>query len=200
MSSQQLAALRAVAGPRELDETLSCLEGNGSNNTRGESAPCCTAGASCSRHREGETTVERARISELELAYKEVWTAEPVVFYQRRVYLRGLLRIARQAADCRELLGHLGVGRAHVVAHSYGGSIALRLARSALSRGGSSSRRRRVPPGRGRQGYHATIEVLPGASTQTVAAALPWFECELPGLVDSHFGDAEAPVTSTPGP
>jgi pimeloyl-ACP methyl ester carboxylesterase len=32
---------------------------------------------------------------------------------------------ARQAADCRTLLRHLGVARAHVVGHSYGGAVAL---------------------------------------------------------------------------
>jgi pimeloyl-ACP methyl ester carboxylesterase len=38
------------------------------------------------------------------------------------------LSIAEQAADCRGLLGALGIDRAHVVGHSYGGVIALQLA------------------------------------------------------------------------
>jgi len=36
--------------------------------------------------------------------------------------------VARQVADCRALLRHLGVARAHVVGHSTGGAIALQLA------------------------------------------------------------------------
>jgi pimeloyl-ACP methyl ester carboxylesterase len=36
--------------------------------------------------------------------------------------------VARQAADCRALLRHLGVESAHVVVHSYGGIVALQLA------------------------------------------------------------------------
>ena len=38
------------------------------------------------------------------------------------------LSIAEQAQDCEALLRHLGVERAHVVGHSYGGVIALQLA------------------------------------------------------------------------
>jgi len=38
------------------------------------------------------------------------------------------LSIAEQAADCRALLGTLGIDRVHVVGHSYGGVIALQLA------------------------------------------------------------------------
>jgi pimeloyl-ACP methyl ester carboxylesterase len=43
------------------------------------------------------------------------------------------LSIAEQAADCRALLGELGIDRAHVVGHSYGGVIALQLALDAPS-------------------------------------------------------------------
>jgi pimeloyl-ACP methyl ester carboxylesterase len=38
------------------------------------------------------------------------------------------LSIAEQAADCRGLMGVLGIDRAHVAGHSYGGAIALQLA------------------------------------------------------------------------
>ena len=42
--------------------------------------------------------------------------------------------IARLAADCRELMEVLGIERAHVVGHSYGGAIALQLALDAPDR------------------------------------------------------------------
>jgi pimeloyl-ACP methyl ester carboxylesterase len=41
------------------------------------------------------------------------------------------LSIAEQAADCRALLGTLGIDRAHIVGHSYGGVIALQVAMDA---------------------------------------------------------------------
>jgi pimeloyl-ACP methyl ester carboxylesterase len=40
----------------------------------------------------------------------------------------GIVSVARQAADCRALLHQVGVERAHVVGHSYGGAVALQLA------------------------------------------------------------------------
>jgi pimeloyl-ACP methyl ester carboxylesterase len=40
----------------------------------------------------------------------------------------GPLSIMQQAADCHALMRHLGVPRAHIVGHSYGGAIALQLA------------------------------------------------------------------------
>jgi pimeloyl-ACP methyl ester carboxylesterase len=56
-----------------------------------------------------------------------------LILYHRRGYAgssRGSepFSVARQAADCRALLRHLGVERANVVGHSYGGAVALQLA------------------------------------------------------------------------
>jgi pimeloyl-ACP methyl ester carboxylesterase len=56
-----------------------------------------------------------------------------LLVYRRRGYAgsthsAGVVTIAQQAADCRALLQHLGVVRAHVVGHSYGGAVALQLA------------------------------------------------------------------------
>lgn len=56
-----------------------------------------------------------------------------LILYHRRGYAGSSrasepVSIARQAADCRALLRHLGVERAHVVGHSYGGDVALQLA------------------------------------------------------------------------
>jgi pimeloyl-ACP methyl ester carboxylesterase len=56
-----------------------------------------------------------------------------LVRYHRRGYagsspVRAPFSVAEQAADCRALLRHLGIERAHVVGHSSGGVMALRLA------------------------------------------------------------------------
>lgn len=56
-----------------------------------------------------------------------------LVLYHRRGYAGssrtpGPVSVAQQAADCRALLRHLGVARAHVVGHSFGGTVALQLA------------------------------------------------------------------------
>jgi pimeloyl-ACP methyl ester carboxylesterase len=56
-----------------------------------------------------------------------------LITYHRRGYVGSSradrpLSVVQQAADCRELLRYLGVERAHVVGHSYGGAVALQLA------------------------------------------------------------------------
>jgi pimeloyl-ACP methyl ester carboxylesterase len=56
-----------------------------------------------------------------------------LITYHRRGYagssrIPGPTSIGQQAADCRALLAHLDVERAHVVGHSFGGAVALQLA------------------------------------------------------------------------
>jgi pimeloyl-ACP methyl ester carboxylesterase len=56
-----------------------------------------------------------------------------LILYHRRGYAGSShasepTSVAQQAADCRALLRHFGVARAHVVGHSYGGDVALQLA------------------------------------------------------------------------
>lgn len=55
-----------------------------------------------------------------------------LITYHRRGYMGsshhpGSVSVAQQAADCRALLRHLSIERAHIVGHSYGGAIALQL-------------------------------------------------------------------------
>ena len=62
--------------------------------------------------------------------------AHRVISYHRRGYAGSSpatapFSIPQQASDARALLGHLGINRAHVAGHSYGGAIALELVRQA---------------------------------------------------------------------
>ena len=50
------------------------------------------------------------------------------VNYGESAHVPGPVSVAEQAGHCRALMGHLGIGRAHVVGHSAGASIALQLA------------------------------------------------------------------------
>jgi pimeloyl-ACP methyl ester carboxylesterase len=56
-----------------------------------------------------------------------------LISYHRRGYVRSSptgqsVGLVGEASDCRKLLSHLGVRRAHVVGHSFGGAIGLQLA------------------------------------------------------------------------
>jgi pimeloyl-ACP methyl ester carboxylesterase len=153
-----------------------------------------------------------------------------LITYHRRGYVGSSrtpdpVSVARQAADCRALLRHLGVERAHVVGHSFGGCVALQLARDApevvhslalLEPGlmvGATAQSYREALQRSAQryreagaaiavdeflqarwpGYRVTLDrVLPGAVDQAVADAAAWFERDLPGGLDWHFGEADA--------
>lgn len=67
------------------------------------------------------------------LGEEALTTRYSLIRYHRRGFagsdvVEGPFSIGQQAADCRTLLQHLGVERAHLVGHSYGGLIALQLA------------------------------------------------------------------------
>lgn len=153
-----------------------------------------------------------------------------LISYHRRGYVGSSrsdepLSLAGQAGDCRKLLSHLGVRRAHVVGHSLGAAIGLQLALDAprlvhtLSlleaavMVGDSAQVYRQGLARDMQRYReagarvAVDEFLrmrwpayrenlermpPGAFEQAVADAGTCFEAELPGVIDSRFGEAEA--------
>ena len=56
-----------------------------------------------------------------------------LISYHRRGYVHSspigqTVSLAQEASDCRSLLSHLGVRRAHVVGHSFGGAVGLQLA------------------------------------------------------------------------
>jgi pimeloyl-ACP methyl ester carboxylesterase len=67
------------------------------------------------------------------IAERSLATRHQLITYHRRGYMGSShspdpVSVAQQAADCRALLRHIGVQRAHVVGHSSGGCIALQLA------------------------------------------------------------------------
>ena len=67
------------------------------------------------------------------MAEPQLTSRHQLITYRRRGYggstpTVGPIRIERQAADCLALLDHLGIDRAHIVGHSYGGDVALQLA------------------------------------------------------------------------
>jgi pimeloyl-ACP methyl ester carboxylesterase len=153
-----------------------------------------------------------------------------MITYHRRGYVGSggggeVVSLAEQAGDCRGLLSYLGVERAHVVGHSFGGAIALRLAldepelvrtltllEAALAVGESahlylqalarSEQRYREAGARATideflqarwPGYREPLEqVLPGAFEQAVSNAATCFSADLPAVIGSSFGEAEA--------
>jgi 3-oxoadipate enol-lactonase len=67
------------------------------------------------------------------LAESALASEHHLLVYHRRGYagstrVAGGITVGQHAADCRALLVHLDIGRAHVVGHSYGGAVALQLA------------------------------------------------------------------------
>ena len=67
------------------------------------------------------------------LAESAFTSAHRLLVFHRRGYggsthPAGAIAVAQHAADCCRLLKHLGIARAHVVGHSYGGAVALQLA------------------------------------------------------------------------
>jgi pimeloyl-ACP methyl ester carboxylesterase len=67
------------------------------------------------------------------LAEQRLTSSHCLIAYHRRGYggssrATAPFTIGQQAADARALLRHLGIPRAHVAGHSYGGAIALQLA------------------------------------------------------------------------
>jgi len=140
----------------------------------------------------------------------------------------GPVSIGDQAAHCRALLDHLGIGRAHVVGHSSGATIALQLAldhpgavrslalletallavpsgpfaADAMQRYRAGDRAAAVDTWmRGVAGadYRAAVErVLPGAFDRAVADADTFFGQELPAVREWSFGPPEAARVTQP--
>jgi pimeloyl-ACP methyl ester carboxylesterase len=75
----------------------------------------------------------------LPLASEPILSTHHLITYRRRGYgnsspVGGPVSVAESAADCLGLLRSLGVERAHVVGHSYGGAVALQAALRAPDR------------------------------------------------------------------
>jgi pimeloyl-ACP methyl ester carboxylesterase len=158
------------------------------------------------------------------------------IHYHRRGYAGsspadGPVTLSEVAADANAVLDHLGVTRAHVAGHSYGGAVALQLAIDAPERvhtlallepalmagSGAPAYRESLAASAQRYregsvadvvdaflearlpGYRVTLDrELPGAFQQAVTDAGTWFESELPGLLEWHFGEAEARAIQQP--
>jgi pimeloyl-ACP methyl ester carboxylesterase len=140
----------------------------------------------------------------------------------------GPVSIADQAAHCRALLRHLGIGRAHLVGHSSSANMALQLAlddpeavgclallEAALPGvptgpyGAQAMERHRAGDTAGAvdtwmlgvcgPGYRAVVDrVLPGAFDQAVTDADTFFAQELPAVRGWSFGPQEASRVTRP--
>jgi 3-oxoadipate enol-lactonase len=137
-----------------------------------------------------------------------------LIRYHRRgmggsTHTDGPVTVADQAGDADALLAHLGVERAHVVGHSYGGLIALQLARDTpqlvgslallepnlLAVPGSAAFNDEVRPAFA--AYRAGEKEKAVAHFLSVVAGLPWSSCRqmieerVPGGVTQAVADAE---------
>jgi pimeloyl-ACP methyl ester carboxylesterase len=112
-----------------------------------------------------------------------------LIGYRRRGHggsgpLAAAVGVAEQADDCRRLLTHLDVRRAHVVGHfrEVGADVAV-----------DEFLRMRWPA------YRETLErVVPGAFHQAVADAATFYEAELPAGLAWSFGEADAQRIAQP--
>ena len=134
-----------------------------------------------------------------------------LITYHRRGYVGstrtpGPASVARQVTDCRALLRHLSVERAHVVGHSYGGSVALQLALDfpelthslALLEpaffGGSSAQGYRDALAQGQQRYReqgAAVVVDEFLLPRFGAGYRAWLDQAVPGAFAQAVADAE---------
>jgi pimeloyl-ACP methyl ester carboxylesterase len=130
-----------------------------------------------------------------------------LISYHRRGYgdsshVLGTVSVATHVADCLALLRHLGVERAHVVGHSFGGVIALQLALQAPEVAGSlallepalmlgaSARPYRESLERGAQRYREVG--AKGAVDEFLQARLPGYRSLLAQLLPEAFDQAVA--------
>jgi len=130
-----------------------------------------------------------------------------LIAYHRRGYAGssgppGPVSVTQQAADCRALLRDLGVERAHIVGHSFGGAIALQLALDAPDLVhslavlepalivGESAQSYRESLARGEQRYREA-----GAATvvdEFLRARWPGYRAELDRILPGAFEQAVA--------